>query len=183
MPARSDDASGQGDGVAGRERRTHHRDAASLSTSQEDYLETIYKLESECGGAVRISDIAARLDVRLPPVTRAVQALQRLGLVEHEERRDVSLTERGRQLAAALAHRHADLLYLLTAVFGVRPEVAEADTCQMEHGISPETAQKLHEFLAVFDELDETTRSKLRDHTESAAFRFLPDGKGSGWRA
>ncbi len=160
-----------------------HADGESLSTSQEDYLETIYKLEDEQGGEVRVTDIAARLDVRLPPVTRAVQALQRLGLVEHEERRKVCLTHRGRRLAAALAHRHADLVYLLTTVFGVGPAVAEADTCQMEHGVSAETAQRLHEFLVVFEKLDEATRRKLRNHTESAAFRFLPDSKGSGWRA
>ncbi len=161
-------------------RRPQH--APDLSTAQEDYLETILQLELETD-QVRISEIAHRLGIQQPSVTRAVQALNTLGYVDHEERRSVRLTEKGRLLAAALRHRHADLFGLLTAVLGVSPEVAEADTCQMEHGVSPETAQRLHEFLEHLDVLDATTRQSLQPKPVSDAFEFLPDGKGAGWRA
>ena len=50
-----------------------------VSTAPEDYLEIILRLEAEIG-TVRISDIAERLGVKPPPVTRAVQALQPAGL-------------------------------------------------------------------------------------------------------
>ncbi len=161
-------------------RRPQH--GRNLSTAQEDYLETILQLERETD-QVRISEIAQRLGIRLPSVTRAVQALNKLGYVDHEVRRSVRLTEKGRLLAAALSHRHADLYGLLTAVLGVSPEVAEADTCQMEHGISPETAQRLHEFLEHLDVLDATTRQSLQAKPVTDAFEFLPDGRGAGWRA
>jgi DtxR family Mn-dependent transcriptional regulator len=154
----------------------------ALSTAQEDYLETIHKLSGDTG-SVRITDIAERLGVRLPPVTRAVQGLEKLGFVERQERREVRLTESGRRRAEALVHRHADLVYLLTEVLGVPKRAAEQDTCQMEHGISAVTAQRLHEFLEHFKSLDEEARSLFRADAASAAFRFLPGGKSSGWRA
>ncbi len=154
----------------------------SLSIAQEDYLETIYKLSLE-GDRVRVTDIAARLGVRLPPVTRAVQNLERLNMVERDDGRGIVLTEQAKRLAQALAHRHADLRTLLIRVLGVDPEIAEADTCKMEHGISPETAQRLHEFLEEYAQLDPETRSRLRGNREEAEFDFLPHGRGTGWRA
>lgn len=153
-----------------------------LSTAQEDYLETILQLEAELG-TVRVTDIAARLGVRLPPVTRAVQVLRRDGYVTHEARREVHLTERGRKMAEALSHRHADLVRFLVDVLGVQKEVAEADTCQLEHGLSAESAQRLHEFLVHFDQLDSRTRAKLRPERAPHEFGHLPEGKSAGWRA
>ncbi len=131
-----------------------------------------------------VSDIADRLGVQRPPATRAVQALHKMGLVDHEARREVELTDEGRSIAEALAHRHADLFTFLTELLGVPPDVAEADTCQMEHGISPLTAQRLHEFLEHYAELDDATRERLRaGKTTAAVFRHLPDTRGAGWRA
>lgn len=159
-------------------------DRETLSIAQEDYLETIYKLSLE-HETVRVTDVAERLGVRRPPVTRAVHNLERLGLVERDERREIVLTPRARRLAQALVHRHADLLFFLTEVLGMDESTAEADTCQMEHGVSPQTAQRLHEFLEEYTQLDDETRQRLRGNRENAAFRFLPgvDGRGSGWRA
>ena len=156
--------------------------AETPSASQEDYLETIFALEQE-RDVVLASEIAERLGVQRPPATRAVQALQRMGYVEHEARREVRLTEVGRSVAEALTHRHSDLLYLLTEVLCIPLDVAEADTCQMEHGISPLTAQRLHEFLEHYNALDEESKANIRAGNSTAAFHFLPDGKGAGWRA
>ncbi len=119
----------------------------------------------------------------MPAVTRAVQSLEKLGLVERDDGRGITLTPMGQKLAGALVHRHSDLVYFLTEVLGVDEGIAEADTCQMEHGISAETAQSLHEFLKEYAQLDETTRQRLRSSNTKSEFRFLPDGKGSGWRA
>lgn len=43
-----------------------------LSPSLEDYLEEIYRI-SQSGETVRVTDIAACLNVSLPSVTRALQ--------------------------------------------------------------------------------------------------------------
>ena len=153
-----------------------------LSPAQEDYIETIFNLTGELE-KVRVTDIAERLGVRMPAVTRAVQSLEKIGMVSRDDVQGIRLTSIARKLAGALGHRHSDLVFFLTEVLGVDENIAEADTCQMEHGISPETAQSLHEFLKEYASLDEKTRQQLRSSTTKAEFRFLPDGKGSGWRA
>ena len=153
-----------------------------LSTAQEDYIETVFNLASGME-KVRVTDIADRLGVRMPAVTRAVQSLDNLGLVERDDDRGITLTLTGQKLAGALVHRHSDLVYFLTEVLGVDESIAESDTCQMEHGISPETAQSLHEFLKEYTRLDEKIRRRLCSRSTKSEFRFLPDGKGSGWRA
>ena len=158
------------------------RKKSTPSVAQEDYLETIYHLEME-QEVVLVSDIADRMGVQRPPATRAVQALHKMGLVEHEARRPVQLSTQGKSIAEALAHRHADLLFLLTEVLGIPDDVAEADTCQMEHGISPFTAQRLHEFIEHFNAMDKDARECLKASKVSAAFLDLPEGKGAGWRA
>jgi DtxR family Mn-dependent transcriptional regulator len=157
-------------------------EADILSTALEDYLETIHELDRELD-EVRVSDIASRLGVKLPPVTRAVQALERRGFVEHEARGDVRLSSKGQRVAAALSHRHADVLELLTAVFGVVEDIAQADTCRVEHGLSPESAQRLHEFLEHYRRLDDATRERLKPAKRAAAFDDLQPGQGPGWRA
>ena len=162
------------------DKSTETRDV--LSTAQEDYIETICNLASGME-RVRVTDIAERLGVRMPAVTRAVQSIEKLGLVKRDDGRGITLTPMGQKLAGALVHRHSDLVYFLTEVLGVDEGIAEADTCQMEHGISAETAQSLHEFLKEYAQLDETIRQRLRSSNTKSEFRFLPDGKGSGWRA
>ena len=153
-----------------------------LSTAQEDYIETIFNLSGELD-KVRVTDIAERLGVRMPAVTRAVQGLEKLRMIERDDGRGICLTSLARKLAGALVHRHSDLVTFLTEVLGVDERTAEAATCQMEHGISPETAQSLHEFLKEYARLDEKTREQLRSSRTESEFRLLPDGKGSGWRA
>ena len=153
-----------------------------LSTAQEDYIETIFNLSGELD-KVRVTDIAERLGVRMPAVTRAVQGLEKLRMIERDDGRGICLTSLARKLAGALVHRHSDLVTFLTEVLGVDERTAEADTCQMEHGISPETAQSLHEFLKEYARQDEKTREQLRSSRTESEFRYLPDGKGSGWRA
>lgn len=168
--------------MAGEKGKKQGRARGLLSTAQEDYIETIFNLSEELD-KVRVTDIAERLGVRLPAVTRAVQGLEKLQMVERDDGRGICLTPLARKLAGALVHRHSDLVTFLTEVLGVDEQTAESDTCQMEHGISPETAQSLHEFLKEYALLDEKTREQLRSSRTESEFRFLPDGKGSGWRA
>ena len=168
--------------MAGEKGKKQGRARGLLSTAQEDYIETIFNLSEELD-KVRVTDIAERLGVRLPAVTRAVQGLEKLQMVERDDGRGICLTPLARKLAGALVHRHSDLVTFLTEVLGVDEQTAESDTCQMEHGISPETAQSLHEFLKEYALLDEKTREQLRSSRTESEFRFLPDGRGSGWRA
>ncbi|MCC7476850.1 metal-dependent transcriptional regulator [bacterium] len=173
-----------------------------LSPAQQDYLEALYRLASSSApetalralqrgrtgqglSGVRITDLAAALGTRLPTVVRTVARLRELGLVEQEQRGQVHLTADGLQLAAQLAHRHSDVVYFLYAVLGVTAKRAEAEACLIEHGLSAETAQRLHLFLERWDALSESQRSRLSGmdkRVRPTQFTLLGEGAGAGGR-
>ncbi len=117
-----------------------------LSSSIEDYLEAILLL-SEKDDAVRVTDIAEKLDIAKPSVTAAVNTLKEKGLVVQERYGKVFLTPEGRAYALKVKRRHKALRNFLVHVLGVSEQTAEKDACLMEHAISSETMEKLVDFL------------------------------------
>lgn len=159
-----------------------------LTIAQQDYLEIVLRLEQDSAGArVRITDIARALGTRLPTVTRTIQRLTALGLTEHPDRGGVTLTPTGRTIAAEITHRHSDLHDFFHLVLGLPDEIAERDTCQIEHGLSQESAQRLHEFMEYFHGLDSVTRGLFETFHSRAGrakgeFRNIPETRTPGWR-
>lgn len=160
-----------------------------LTTAQQDYLETIHRLESQSGEKpVTISKIAEVLGTRLPTVTRSVRKLTEMGLIRHRPRRDVRLSASGKRIASEILHRHNDIVEFLTEILGVDSHRAESDCCQMEHGMSGKTAQRLHEFLFYVKGLSKQDKPVIAsfrrgENTSEKAFRHLPQNKTSGWRS
>ena len=113
-----------------------------LTTSMEDYVETILQLFEEKKG-VRVSDIAERMEVSKPSVSAALQVLARQGLVNHEPYEVISLTTRGEKVARSVLRRHETLKRFLTDVLAIPVKDAEATACGMEHAISAEVTEKL----------------------------------------
>lgn len=120
--------------------------SSPLSSSIEDYLEAILTL-SLAGEAVRVTDIADKLGVAKASVSQAVNVLKEKGLVSQERYGRVSLTEHGIREATRVRRRHRVLRFFLRDVLGVGDDVAEKDACLMEHAVSPETMERLLEFL------------------------------------
>ncbi len=167
---------------------TRPEEQLQLSAAQQDYLEAVYalSLEDESGDGVRVTNIAAALCTRLPTVTRTLARLRAMGLVEQEERGPVFLSGLGQRLAAQLAHRHEDVVALLSDVLGVDPVTAESEACVMEHGLSGSSSERLHHFLEAWQRLDPQLRRALREAAGSEAtdqFHLLGDASGSGDRA
>ncbi len=117
-----------------------------LSSNMEDYLEAISLVANEKGLA-HITDIRDVLGVKTPSVTGAVNALAKEGYLIHEPYQGVELTAKGRRAAEDVKKRHAILSRFLTQVIGVSPKTADIDACKMEHTISRETLEKLHDYL------------------------------------
>ena len=115
-----------------------------LSGSREDYLETIYELV-EKGAVARVKDIAAKLNVRKPSVTCAINDLKKHGLVEQEPYGYVTLTKLGIAEAKKVAKRH-EILREFLLLLGVPSDVAERDACAMEHLLSQETYDAVEKF-------------------------------------
>ncbi|MCR4441382.1 MAG: metal-dependent transcriptional regulator [Peptococcaceae bacterium] len=120
--------------------------APVISNALEDYLETILNL-SEQKSAVRTTDLAVHMQVAKPTVTETVKSLVNHGLLRHEKYGPLELTEKGRQKALKIRYRHTILKKFLTDILGVKPETANREACLMEHAISPDTADKLAQFL------------------------------------
>lgn len=116
-----------------------------LSPSLEDYLEAVYSLKLESQVA-RVKDIARAMGVKMPSVTEAIRSLASKGLVDHRPYESVELTEVGLGRAREIAHRHSAVKDFLVNVLGLEDADAEAEACEIEHAIRPETLEKLIKF-------------------------------------
>ena len=124
-----------------------------LHESGEDYLEAILMI-SQRQGYVHSVDIAAQLGVTKASVSKAMSALEDQGYVRIV-RRDVQLTESGREVAEEIYGRHVFFGDLLVAA-GVEPELAAQEGCHMEHTLSEDSFQKLKAYLSEEQEVGES---------------------------
>ena len=108
-----------------------------LQESGEMYLETIYILGKE-GETVRSIDVADRMEVTKPSVSRAVSLLKSGGFVEMEANGNLILTDKGLRIAEKTYERHTVLSSFFEKL-GVSPDTAAEDACKIEHDISDET--------------------------------------------
>ncbi|MDA4112277.1 MAG: MarR family transcriptional regulator [Thaumarchaeota archaeon] len=110
----------------------------------EDYLETINSLIHEKGFAASV-DVAERMKVSKPTVTSIVKKLHKQGYLVHEKYRGMKLTYRGKKLAEEMQKKH-QLITSFLVLFGVEEKVAREDAERIEHGLHPETLEKLRAF-------------------------------------
>jgi DtxR family Mn-dependent transcriptional regulator len=125
----------------------------------------------QAGRVVRISDVAARLGVRLPSVVAMLKGLAAKGLVKHERYGLVELTETGRTEAQEVLARHKAIYRFLNGFMGVSAATAEADACRIEHVLSPDTVKRLLKLVALLDRDGTTGKACLYD------FRRLASGR------
>lgn len=150
----------------------------ALSANMEDYIEAIYRLSRE-EGSCRVSHIAETLDVKRPSVSKAVQRLQRRGLVRHTPYGGVTMTERGRAVAEHQVRTHRVLTRFLTGVLKLPAELAEHDACLMEHAISHATVERLVQFI---DHLEVSGGGKsFRKGRRTQASAALRRAMGRSW--
>jgi DtxR family Mn-dependent transcriptional regulator len=117
-----------------------------IDERSEMYLKAIGGLEDE-EGAATTSSLARHLDVSMPSVTEMLQRLAAKGLVEHEARGPVRLTEEGERLASSLIRRHRLWENLLVQFLGFPWEKVHEEACRLEHATSPELEERLSKFL------------------------------------
>ncbi|MDR0965516.1 MAG: metal-dependent transcriptional regulator [Myxococcales bacterium] len=122
----------------------------TLSTSLEDYLETIYELTQKKGG-VRVKDIARARSVKAASVSMALRKLADMDLVRYERRGAIALTEAGLKQGRKIFARHDLLCRFFTEVLQLPPAEAEAQACAMEHGL---TDSGMNQIVRLFEFLD-----------------------------
>ncbi len=124
------------------------QDQQKMTPSMEDYLEMIYRSHLEEGYA-RTSRLASRLNVQASSVTKTVQKLTGLGLLNYEKYGVIKLTDKGIKLGSFLLKRHI-LIENFLRLIGVKENCLLQDTEMIEHHLSLNAFNKiklLYKFL------------------------------------
>ncbi len=111
----------------------------------EEYLEVIYQLIRR-GEKPGVRKIARILGVKPSSALEYLRRLCREGLIIYQPGGDIELTGRGLEIAREISRRH-EILRRFLIELGVPPEIADEDACYIEHGVHPETLEKIIEFL------------------------------------
>ena len=115
-----------------------------LHESGENYLESILVLSRK--GEVRAVDICRRLGFSRPTVSTALKALRENGYVEVDGANNITLTDKGMEIAKVVYERHEVIARALIAL-GVAEETAYEDSCRIEHDISDESFAAIKKHL------------------------------------
>ena len=110
----------------------------------EDYVEVILELSEESGEA-RLVDIAKRLGVAHPTVSKALKKLETEGFVTLKPYRGLKLTPTGEELAQRCRARHETVVKFLLAL-GVDAVTAEIEAEGIEHHVGESTLLLMSNF-------------------------------------
>ncbi len=119
-----------------------------LTPVMEDYLEAIYELHSdEDIKAIRVRDIAKKLDVKMPTVTSMLKVLNDRDLVNYEKYEYLELTDKGKGIGREMKKRHHIIRKFLTSVLNIDMKTADEEACKMEHALGSSTMESLTAFM------------------------------------
>ena len=122
------------------------RNVKKITYALEDYLKAIYFLQKKYIN-VRVTDLAEKLNVSKPSVTRAVSNLKKKNFVEHENYGLLRLTRSGFLYAERIVLRHDVLKRFLCELLCIEKKVASREACKLEHAMSNATIEKLRRYL------------------------------------
>lgn len=116
-----------------------------IQESAEMYLETIYVLSNK-KDTVRAIDIAHEMNFSKPSVSVSIHSLQKDGYLLIEENGNITLLDKGLDIAKRIYERHTVIGAMLEQL-GVSHDVAYADACKIEHDISDESFECLKKHI------------------------------------
>jgi DtxR family Mn-dependent transcriptional regulator len=119
---------------------------APLSEAIQDYLKSIYKLQS-AEGRVSITALARDLSVSPASASAMVKKLTALGLLEHERYRGAHLTPAGERVALEVIRHHRLLELYLAETLGVHVDDVHDEADRLEHVISEELEARIDRAL------------------------------------
>jgi DtxR family Mn-dependent transcriptional regulator len=141
-----------------------------LSSTLEDYLEAIFRIENR-KRAARVRDISSHLGVAKSTVSAALKNLAEKELIDYEPYEIAVLTEKGREKALRIVMSHQVLRYFLEDVLAVEEERAEDTACRMEHAVDREVIERFVCFLAFINNTGQTSKKWIDEFR-----RFIKEG-------
>lgn len=115
-------------------------DGAGMTTSMEDYLEMICRMEA-AGLPLRVGALAASLHVRPSSASKMLGNLKEKGYIDFQKYGTVLVTEKGREEGNYLLHRHQVLNDFFCALNGTEDELEQVE--KIEHFIDRHTVENL----------------------------------------
>ncbi|MBE6355616.1 MAG: metal-dependent transcriptional regulator [Lentisphaerae bacterium] len=135
-----------------------------ISGSLEDYLEAIAEILEKDEHA-HTKDIATKLNVSMPSVTNALQALAARDLVVYRSHTPVRLTESGSAKAAVIRRRHEAFRRFFSGLLKIEPEQADAAACRIEHVIGEPITSRMTALIEAVESREDCRG--LRDYLAS----------------
>jgi DtxR family Mn-dependent transcriptional regulator len=117
------------------------------SSTEENYLKAIYKLEQYSSSTIANSDLSKELQIQSASVTDMLKKMAKKKLIHYEKSKGANLTDKGKQIAINIVRKHRlwELFLVEKLQFGWDEvhEIAE----QLEHIHSEELINRLDAFL------------------------------------
>ena len=114
-----------------------------IKESAENYLESILIIHNE-KGYCRCIDICNRMGFSMPSVSVYMKNLREDGYIAVDSNGDITLTDKGREIAEKIYDRHNVIAGFLMQL-GTPEEIAYQDSCKMEHDLSEVSFQLMKE--------------------------------------
>lgn len=127
-----------------------------LTSSQEEYLKTIYLLEKN-NKKVRVTDIALKLEITKPSVNKAINLLKDIKLLDYKAYGNINLTQEGKKYAIEVMKKQDIVTMFLVEILGIEKRQAEIEAIAMKHAISEKTTQKLNQYITQIMNLGDLT--------------------------
>lgn len=144
----------------------------SISSSLEDYLEAIAEI-IESQGHAHTKEIAEKLNVKMPSVTNALQALSSRGLIRYQSHSPVFLTASGAETAAVIRHRHSVLKSFFQGILKLEEKEANDAACKVEHIIGEKV---LSRFVLLSEAISNREDcAALRDYLQQTLPQICPE--------
>jgi DtxR family Mn-dependent transcriptional regulator len=112
-----------------------------------EYLHLIYRIQG-MGRVVKACTLVQRLASSPSTVHATLRRLERDGLVILNDRREIELTEEGKENAAGIARRHNLAEYFLWHELKIPWYLVHTHASSLEHAITPLVAERLDEYLS-----------------------------------
>jgi DtxR family Mn-dependent transcriptional regulator len=119
----------------------------ALTEAIQDYLEKLYWFE-EADIEPTQANLARAMNISQPSVTEMVRRLVDDGLVERDERRRLSFTPEGREIAHRVVSRHRLLEAFLTEVFEIPWDEVHEEAHSLEHRLSESVERRMYAMMA-----------------------------------
>ncbi len=118
----------------------------NFTTSEENYIKSIYHLQQETG-TVNTNSLATEMQTRPASVTDMLKKLKTKKLLQYERYKGFKLNETGKKVALGVVRRHRLWEYFLVDKLGFEWDKVHPIAEELEHVSGDELIKRLERFL------------------------------------